>query len=106
MKPSYLVDKYIEKLRRSSSYYHTFINRNTLAAGVLVLAPGDEDTQEPHESDEVYFVVRGDGFLRINGKDYEVSANKAFFVAKGSRHFFHKNTKELVVVYFFGGSDD
>lgn len=105
MKICYNVDRHIEALRKGGSYFHTFINRDSLAAGVLVLGPGQDDTQKPHDSDEVYYVISGDGFLRINGKDHEVSANKAFFVAKGVSHFFHKNTKELVVFYFFGGSD-
>lgn len=105
MKTCYNIDKYIESLRKGGEYFHTFINRDSLAAGIMVLGPGQEDTQEPHDSDEVYFVVRGDGFLRIDGKDHEVSANKAFFVAKDTSHFFHKNTKDLVVVYFFGGPD-
>ena len=103
MRPDYPVDRYVEKLRRGGDYFHTFIDRQSLAAGVLVLGPGEEDSQEPHESDEVYFVVRGDGFLRINKKDHGVSANRAFFVAKGVPHFFHGNTEELVVLYFFGG---
>ena len=105
MKLDYHVDRYVEKLRKGGSYFHTFINRQSLATGVLVLSPGEEDVQEPHGSDEVYFVVRGDGFLRVNGKDYGVSANKAFFVGKGVPHFFHGNTEELVAVYFFGGPD-
>jgi len=31
----------------------------------LVLQPGEEDTQVPHASDEVYFIISGDGFLKI-----------------------------------------
>ena len=104
-RPRYQIDEYIKRLRKSSDYFYTFINRNSLAAGVMVLGPGEKDSQAPHDSDEVYFVVSGDGFLRIGGKDSRVSANKAFFVAKGAEHFFHGNTKELVVVYFFGGQD-
>jgi len=33
--------------------------------GVLFLRPGEKDTQEPHESDEIYYIIAGDGFLRI-----------------------------------------
>ncbi len=96
---------YLEKIKKSSSYFHTFINRDSLAAGVLVLQPGEEDTQTPHESDEVYYVIEGDGFLKIKNKDYLVSKDKLFFVAKDVEHYFHGNTKELKVLYFFGGPD-
>ena len=105
MKLDYDVSKYIEKIKKNEEYFHTFINTQSLAAGVLVLQPGEEDTQEPHESDEVYFVIKGDGFLKIENKDYPVKSNKMYFVAKNIDHFFYGNKKELVVLYFFGGPD-
>ena len=105
MKLEFDLTTYLEKIKNSSDYFHTFINRDSLAAGVLVLRPGEEDTQTPHESDEVYYVISGDGFLRIRDKDYKVSKDKLFFVAKDVEHYFHGNTKELKVLYFFGGPD-
>ncbi len=105
MKLDYDVSKYIEKIKNSNEYFHTFINTQNLSAGVLVLQPGEEDTQEPHETDEVYFIIKGNGFLKIKNKDYPVEQNKMYFVAKNVEHFFNGNKKELVVLYFFGGSD-
>ena len=105
LKLEYDLDTYLEKLKNNNSYFQTFINKDSLAAGVLVLKPGEEDTQTPHDSDEVYYVISGDGFLKIKDKDYKVSKDKLFFVAKDVEHFFHGNTKELKVLYFFGGPD-
>lgn len=105
MKLDFDTKQYIDEIRKSTSYFHTFINRETLAAGILVLQPGEEDAQSPHDSDEVYFVVKGDGFLKINKKDYPISEGKMFFVQKDAEHYFFGNTKELIVVYFFGGPD-
>ena len=105
MKLDYDITKYIEKIKNSDEYFHTFINKQSLAAGVLVLQPGEEDTQEPHQSDEVYFIIKGNGFLKIKNKDYPVEQNKMYFVGKKIEHYFHGNTKELVVLYFFGGPD-
>jgi mannose-6-phosphate isomerase-like protein (cupin superfamily) len=105
MKLEYNVSEYIKKIKKSNEYFHTFINKQSLAAGVLVLQPGEEDTQEPHESDEVYFIIKGEGFLKIKNKDYPVEQNKMYFVAKNIEHFFYGNKKELVVLYFFGGPD-
>ena len=95
----------LDKIKKSDSYFHTFINRDSLAAGILMLKPGEEDTQEPHENDEVYFIISGNGFLKIKNNDYEISKDKLFFVGKDVPHYFHSNTKELKVLYFFGGSD-
>jgi len=105
MKLDFDINNSIKKIKKSSTYFHTFINKSSLAAGVLVLKPGEEDTQEPHDTDEVYYVISGDGFLKIKDKDYKVSKDKVFFVAKDVEHYFHGNKKELKVLYFFGGSD-
>ena len=103
MKLDFNVNQYIEKINNQGTYFHTFINRKSLAVGILVLQPGQKDTQEPHENDEVYFIIKGDGFLKINKKDYSISKNKLYFVAKNTEHFFHSNNTELVALYFFGG---
>ncbi len=105
MKLDFDINNSIDKIKKSSAYFHTFINKSSLAAGVLVLKPGEEDTQGPHDSDEVYYVISGDGFLKIKNKDYKVSRDKVFFVAKDVEHYFHGNKKELKVLYFFGGPD-
>lgn len=105
MKIEFDTSAYINELQKSENYFHTFINRESLAAGVLSLEPGEEDTQTPHESDEVYYVIQGDGFLKINKKDYAVSEGKVFFVAKDIEHYFFGNSKKLIVLYFFGGPD-
>ncbi len=105
MKIEFDTNEYIKNIAKSMSYYHTFINRDNLAAGILRLKPGEEDTQSPHDDDEIYYVVRGDGFLNIAGKDYHISEAKAYFVGKNIEHKFHGNKKELVVLYFFAGPD-
>ena len=96
----------LEKIKKSNSYFHTFINKDSLAVGLLVLKPGEEDTQEPHGSDEVYFIMSGNGYLKIKNKNYEILKDKLFFVEKNVPHYFHSNTKELKVLYFFGGPDN
>ena len=85
------------------AYFDTFLDRASLAAGILVLRPGELDTQGPHGEDEVYYVISGDGFLRVRGRDYEARAGKAFFVPAGAEHRFHGNRRELRALYFFGG---
>lgn len=105
MKLEYDLDTYLEKIKNNNSYFQTIINKSNLAAGVLVLNPGEKDTQMPHDSDEVYYVISGDGFLKIKNKDYKVSKDKLFFVARNVEHCFHGNTKKLKVLYFFGGPD-
>ncbi len=106
MKLEFNTNDYLKEIKKNpDEYFHTFINRETLAAGIILLQPGEEDTQAPHDSDEIYYVIRGDGYLKIKKKDYPVSEGKAFFVAKNVEHFFFGNSKELAALYFFGGPD-
>ena len=97
--------QYFNKLKKSNSYFHTFLNKESLAVGVLFLRPGEKDTQEPHESDEIYYIIDGNGFLSINEKSYPIKKDQIYFVAKNVSHHFHGNTKDLSVLYFFGGSE-
>ena len=105
MKIEFDVTKYIDEIRNSDGYFHTFINKQNIAAAVLVLEPNEEDTQEPHDSDELYYVISGDGFLKINNKDYDISEGTAYYVQKNIPHKFFGNKKELIVLYFFSGPD-
>ncbi len=106
MKFEYNTTDYIRKINKGSFYFDTFLSKETLAAGILVLKPGEEDTQLPHESDEMYYVLEGDGYLKIKNKNYSLKKGKAFFVPKNVEHYFFGNKKKLTVLYFFGGSDD
>lgn len=105
MKLYFDLTSYYKKIKNSNSYFHTFINKPNLSAGVLILQPGEEDTQTPHDSDEIYYIISGDGYLKIKNKDYNISKDKAFFVGQNVEHYFHGNKKELKVLYFFGGPD-
>ena len=106
MKFEYNTIDYIRKISNSSSYFNTFLNKENLAAGLLILNPSEEDTQLPHESDEMYYILDGDGFLKIKNKNYSVKKGKAFFVPKNTEHYFFGNKKKLTVLYFFGGPDN
>ena len=97
--------QYLNKLKKSNSYFHTFIDKKSLAAGVIFLKPGEKDIQDPHESDEIYYILDGNGFLDINNKHYPVKKGQIYFVAKNIPHHFYGNTKNLSVLYFFGSSD-
>ena len=106
MKFEYNTTDYIRKINNSSSYFNTFLNKENLAAGLLILKPSEEDTQLPHESDEMYYILDGDGFLKIKNKNYSVKKGKAFFVPKNTEHYFFGNKKKLTVLYFFGGPEN
>ena len=104
MKINFIASDYLNKLKTTNSYFHTFIDRKSLAVGVIFLKPGEDDTQDPHDSDEIYYILDGNGFLEINNESYRLKKDQIYFVAKNIPHHFYGNTKNLSVLYFFGGS--
>jgi hypothetical protein len=46
MKLEFDTKQYFDKIKKNpNQYFHTFINKQSLAAGVLLLQPGEKDTQ-------------------------------------------------------------
>jgi mannose-6-phosphate isomerase-like protein (cupin superfamily) len=79
----------------------------TMMAGgtmsVEVFAPKNEDLQQPHTQDELYFIQRGLGELVINGQRFDAEAGDAFFVAAGVAHRFENFSEDFVSwVVFYG----
>jgi mannose-6-phosphate isomerase-like protein (cupin superfamily) len=79
----------------------------TMMAGgtmsVELYAPKDEDLQQPHTQDELYFIQRGTGELVINGQRFDAAAGDAFFVAAGVQHRFVNFSEDFVTwVVFYG----
>ena len=88
MKIKFDTIQYLNKLKKSNSYFHTFIGKKSLAVGVIFLKPGEKDTQDPHESDEIYYILDGNGFLQINDKSYRIKKEEIYFVAIDVPHHF------------------
>lgn len=93
------IAKSINELRQSDQYWFSFIERDNLEVGCLRLAPGEKDMQSPHNSDEIYFIISGDGSINIDGKDYEIRKNHSYMVPKNTKHHFHNNEEEILAFY-------
>ena len=95
-----------EKQReQSGKLYLEFLRIPAMSAGVYVLAPGSTDPQTPHKEDEMYYVVRGRGRMRVGTEDHAISEGSVIFVAANVEHRFHDITEELVVLVFFAPAE-
>jgi mannose-6-phosphate isomerase-like protein (cupin superfamily) len=81
--------------------YHEFLRIPALSSGLYVLAAGATDKQSPHKEDEIYYVVRGKGKIRIGGKETPVSQGTVVFVEVMAEHRFFDIEEELVLLVFF-----
>lgn len=82
-------------------YFNDFLRIRHLDAGVLRLRPGEEDTQTPHDSDELYYVVQGSGYLEAGNERKAVKKGSVVFVPAKMPHHFYGNKELLVVLYMF-----
>jgi mannose-6-phosphate isomerase-like protein (cupin superfamily) len=96
------LESLVSKLEHEGNYFLDFVNLQHLQAGILRLQSREEDIQEPHPFDEIYFVIRGDGFILIKDKKYNIKAHSFIYVPANTEHRFFGNSEEILVAYFFG----
>ena len=92
----------IDTLDGQDKYFLDFINSSSLQAGILRISTDLQDTQEPHPVDELYYVIRGSGYIQVNNRDYFVKEGTAVFVPANAVHRFHGSI-DLVVLYVLAG---
>ncbi|MEM7363435.1 MAG: cupin domain-containing protein [Pseudomonadota bacterium] len=85
--------------------YLPFINEPTLSTGLYVLPVGAEDTQQPHDQDEVYHVLSGRAKFIAGDEEYLVSEGSVLFVKARVEHRFTDITEDLTVLVFFSTAE-
>lgn len=91
----------VSRLEKEGGYFLDFLKVRGLEAGIIVLRPGEEDTQEPHPADELYYVIEGSGLVELGRGRRPVKKGSIVFVPAGMRHRFYGNREDLVVLYMF-----
>ena len=72
MKYVHQVNDLLSELDKFGGYFIDFITTRHIQAGILRLHGNDNDTQQPHPVDEVYFLIHGKGMILINGENYSI----------------------------------
>jgi mannose-6-phosphate isomerase-like protein (cupin superfamily) len=85
----------------NDDYFADFLNTRSLEVGIIKLRVDQNDTQTSHPIDELYYVIEGEGYLRINGKNHKVRKGTIIFVPANGEHNFHGNQADLIVLYIF-----
>lgn len=91
----------MSKLEKEGSYFLEFLKVRDLEAGIIVLRPGENDRQEPHSADELYYVIEGSGFVELDKNKRPVKNGSIIFVPARMRHRFYGNKEDLVILYMF-----
>jgi len=98
---AFSLEELVEQLKQTQRPYVPFLDRSTLSCGLYRLPAGSKDGQNPHELDEVYYVVEGKARLRAGSEEFDAKAGSIFFVERQVEHRFVDIEEDLVVVVFF-----
>jgi mannose-6-phosphate isomerase-like protein (cupin superfamily) len=82
------VDAVRRRLSAGDGGYEIVHRSPGFEVGVYVLVAPEPDHQEPHEDDELYVVLEGQGTLTVEGEETLMREGQAAFVPAGADHRF------------------
>src|SRR5262249_45046244 len=99
-----MADLFAQRARSQKSYLE-FLRIPSMSLGIYELPAGATDPQQPHNEDEVYYVLKGRGRIRVGEADRPVEAGDIVFVAARIEHRFHCITEDLSLLVFFAPAE-
>ena len=94
------VDEAKRRLQSAGGGYEIVHQSPGLEIGVYVLVAPEADRQQPHEDDEVYVVLEGNGTLEVEDARHPLGEGQAVFVPAGAEHRFTAYEQLAVLVVF------
>ena len=95
------LDRVIAQRSKLNKPYLEFLHVPSLSAGVYVLPAGAVDTQEPHQADEVYYIISGRGFIQVGTESRAIQAGTVLYVEAGVEHRFHTIEEDLTLLVVY-----
>ena len=89
-----------QRLAEAGGGYEVVHRSTGIELGVYVLVAPEPDRQQPHEDDEIYVVLEGNGVLEVEGESVTVAEGSAVFVPAGADHRFSAYEHLSVLVIF------
>ena len=83
---------------RLGERYHEFFVAPRLSLGLYLLPAGQPAPQQPHTEDEVYYVIQGQGMIRVGEEDRPVAAGSLVYVDEAVEHRSHRITEDLSIL--------
>lgn len=85
--------------------YREFVRVPSMSVGLFAARAGHDDTQSPHEEDEVYVVLEGTAVLDVDGRRTAVSAGSVAYVPARVPHRFVDISADLRVAVVFAPAE-
>ena len=85
----------------SGQSYREFLRVPSLSCGIYSLPAGATDLQNPHDEDEVYYVLSGSGRMKVGGEEQSIGPGSVLFVRASSEHSFFEIDEDVTLLVFF-----
>ena len=95
------LDELLARQTAQASPYLEFLRVPSLSCGLYRLEAGAKDLQAPHDEDEVYYLIRGRGRLRVGGEERSVGPGCILYVRATSEHSFFEIEEDMTLLVFF-----
>jgi len=84
--------------------YLEFLKVPSLNCGIYHLQAGQTDPQQPHEEDEIYYVLSGAATFTSDEGDQQLAAGSVIYVAARAEHRFVDVTEDLTLLVVFASN--
>lgn len=101
MMQSFELADLIERQAKGDGPYLEFLRVPALNCGLYVLPAGKPDPQQPHDEDEVYYVISGHGRFTCENEEIAAGPGSIIYVKAEAEHRFHSITEDLTILVFF-----
>jgi mannose-6-phosphate isomerase-like protein (cupin superfamily) len=91
----------LSRLAETTDCYRELFSHGSLS--VEIFSPDREDTQQPHDRDEIYVIAAGSGRFRLEGEEEPVETGEVLFVPAGAEHQFTYTSNDFLTWVFFYG---
>ncbi len=86
--------------------YTEFLRQPALSLGIYSLKAGAMDPQQPHTEDEAYYVVNGQGSMRLGNETILVKAGAVIYVPANEPHRFFNITEDMTILVCFAPAEN
>ncbi len=102
---AFKIDDLVAQQAAGERPYLEFLRHPSMSLGLYVLPAGSVDPQQPHDEDEVYYIVSGQGQIDVGDETQPVQPGSIVFVAAHIPHKFHSITEALKILVFFAPAE-
>lgn len=89
------------KNQEDKTAFYEFLDVATMSAELFELEAGGSDTQNPHDWDELYYIISGKAQFMCGNKSKAVMTGDTIFVAAHIDHYFYDIEQDMKILVVF-----